>query len=576
MSTGSSGAFRVGPDADPDRYLLGAAVASGAEGILYRGSIVISSGVEIAVAIKMLQPRFLSRVDDWHARWMEQVELLRSLQIPGVVRVRDGFLGPLPHAAGEPGEGRTLYLVMNWVEGEPLDEWVRRRRDRDPFDALKLLLGVAAALDLMHSGRATGGIPVVHLDVKPSNILVSDEGTVLVDFGLTRGLPAGQRLSGVAGTPGYLPPEATEAGVYTPATDRYAFGGVSYFVLTGEEPPPEHDPVAVRASLAAVPVLAERPEALDLVMAMLDADPTRRPTSLANWVGQLRRSSLGPLAEALPPEAPTRHPHAPEAGGLPHRRRRPALVRVASVAAIVLAVGATSVLLVRARSGSADRRESGPNSVSSTATQPPVVFGPDDFSNRSSGWREDDSESVFYGYDGGAYRVLVRRPSTYLYSTPRVYSAPAGRDAAPVELTRLEGDVHVGVNARYMSDARGYFGLVCRAGDLGYIARIAPNGEWEILKGDVKGSEVRAVSLKRGRKFFQGAAAIHPREFLYRLRLECLGAGPTSVRLYVNDGLIGQVIDPEGLPRGGAGLYVDAQQEPGVEVVFDDFVISRP
>ncbi len=116
----------------------------------------------------MLQPRFLARVNEWHARWSEQVELLRSLQVPGVVRVRDGFLGPLPHAPDEAGEGTTLYLVMNWVEGEALDEWVRRRPERDPFDALKLLLGVAAALDLMHSGGATGGIPVVHRDVKPS------------------------------------------------------------------------------------------------------------------------------------------------------------------------------------------------------------------------------------------------------------------------------------------------------------------------------------------------------------------------------------------------------------------------
>ena len=211
MTTGSSAGapqFCVGPETDPDRYALGTAVSSGAEGILYTGSITTAAGVTLDVAIKMLQPRFLSHVEEWHVRWAEQVELLRSLQAPGVVPVRDGFLGPLPHAPGLAGGGETLYLVMNWVDGQTLDEWVRHRPDRNPIDDLKVLVPVAAALDLMHSGRATGGVPVVHRDIKPANILVTEHGSVLVDFGLTRGLPDGQRLTGVAGTPGYLAPES--------------------------------------------------------------------------------------------------------------------------------------------------------------------------------------------------------------------------------------------------------------------------------------------------------------------------------------------------------------------------------
>ncbi|HSH58070.1 MAG TPA: hypothetical protein VK988_00190, partial [Acidimicrobiales bacterium] len=85
MNPRSRSEFRVGPAADPDRYVLGEAVGSGAEGILYRGTITTATGVELLVAIKMLQPHLLPRVDEWHARWSEQVELLRSLQVPGVV-----------------------------------------------------------------------------------------------------------------------------------------------------------------------------------------------------------------------------------------------------------------------------------------------------------------------------------------------------------------------------------------------------------------------------------------------------------------------------------------------------------
>lgn len=335
--------FRIGPDADPDRYVLGAAVASGAEGILYRGSITTATGLVLAVAVKMLQPRFLSRVDEWHARWSEQVELLRSLQVPGVVRVRDGFVGPLPHAAGEPGEGRTLYLVMNWVEGEPLDEWVRRHPDRNPLEALKMLLEVAVALDLMHSGQSTGGTPVLHRDVKPSNVLVGSEGTVLVDFGLTRGLPEGHRLSGVVGTPGYLAPEAAGAGVYTPASDRYAFGAVAYFVLTGEDPPTGHEPQTLRASLAAVPAFAGLPEAVDRVMELLDADPVVRPRSVANWLGLLRGSSLSGFPEVLAPQAPGRNPqpafeHEKPSGRRQLRRRLPVVAVICVVLGLFSAV----------------------------------------------------------------------------------------------------------------------------------------------------------------------------------------------------------------------------------------------
>ena len=115
MSRAAAQAFRLGPDTDPDYYVVGATpVASGTEGILYRGSLT-AGNAELEVAVKMLQPCFLHRVEEWFPRWSEQVELLRSLHFPGVVGVRDGFMGPLPHPPGQAGDDRTLYLVMNWV-----------------------------------------------------------------------------------------------------------------------------------------------------------------------------------------------------------------------------------------------------------------------------------------------------------------------------------------------------------------------------------------------------------------------------------------------------------------------------
>ena len=96
--------YRVGPDAEPDRYRLGPVVGAGSEGVLYRGSITTPSGATLHVAVKMLHPRYQARIEHWRRRWAEQVELLRSLQAPGVVAVRDGFVGPRLHKPTQEGE----------------------------------------------------------------------------------------------------------------------------------------------------------------------------------------------------------------------------------------------------------------------------------------------------------------------------------------------------------------------------------------------------------------------------------------------------------------------------------------
>ena len=314
-SVTTSEAFRVGPFDDPDRYEIGPPVEGGAEGILYRGQLVTpTSRLSLSVAVKALQPAYASRIDQWAARWRDQVELLRSLQIPGLVGVREGFVGPLPHHQGAETAGRNLYLVMNWVEGEALDHWVLRQRGVDIGHALKLLLPVAVAVDTMHGGQLTGSVPVVHRDIKPANILIGPGGSVLVDFGLTKGLSIGHPV-GRAGTPGYIAPEVVAGGGYTPAADRYAFGATVFFLLTGRHPSTTGQPSELRRLLETSPAGGETgnggaipPELVERVVAMLDPDPLRRPAALANWIAQLRQSSLDDevLTVRLAPPAPAR------------------------------------------------------------------------------------------------------------------------------------------------------------------------------------------------------------------------------------------------------------------------------
>ncbi|MDQ6949083.1 MAG: protein kinase, partial [Actinomycetota bacterium] len=341
-----SSEFWVGPHDDPDRVRLGPAVASGAEGVLYRGTLGSEDG-PIGVAVKMLQPGHLERLSEWTTRWREQVELLGRAKVPGLVGVLGGFVGPLPHPPGtaDPSTA-SLYLIMDWVEGVSLDRWAHTLEAPQPEQLLLVLVPVAAALDLLHSGAATGGVAVLHRDVKPANIVIRPGGdTVLVDLGGVRGLDDAIRRSGVAGTPGYVAPEVRSDRRWGPEADRYSLGAVAFYLLTGDEPPVEATTEELHQRLLAAAILDGRTELADHVLAMLDPLPDRRPASLANWVAQLRRSSMVALSGevGLAPRAPGRHPASRQhriSVGSQRRWRRPQRWRTTVVALLLLGAGA--------------------------------------------------------------------------------------------------------------------------------------------------------------------------------------------------------------------------------------------
>jgi hypothetical protein len=216
---------------------------------------------------------------------------------------------------------------MNWVDGEPLDRWADAHPDATPQDCLELLLPVATALDLMHSGAYTGGVPLVHRDVKPPNHLVTPRGTVLVDTGLARGLPGGSASGAVGGTPGYIAPEVLDDGVHSPAADRYSFGLVAWRLLTRRQPPEQ--PTLAELAGGLEDAHPEEPRLTAHVLAMLDEDPNIRPARLANWCAQLGGSSLDPDSDP-----PVLAPLAPIAA-TQSRTRRPSVRGAVAIVAVV-------------------------------------------------------------------------------------------------------------------------------------------------------------------------------------------------------------------------------------------------
>lgn len=309
--------YFIGPADAPDRYHLEHLVARGGEGELWKATITVD-GVSLPVAAKLLAAAQEPDLDDWVQRWYRQTELLRSLDHPNLVKVREVFTGPAPHLQGAADTGTVgLFLVMNWVDGTNLEGWVARNPQRDLLDSLRVMAPVAAAVDYLHGGAATG-TPTLHRDIKPANVIVEAGGGVkLVDFGFAH--LGSQPATTLVGTPTFLAPEVVAGGPATEASDRFSLGATTYYVLTGEIPNPT-DFSGSRSRLLAVRGSEGRDDIADHVLAMVNPDPSMRPNGAVSWAQALAAGAVsgtfgaGVLPDGPPLAASTAGPSVPLGG----------------------------------------------------------------------------------------------------------------------------------------------------------------------------------------------------------------------------------------------------------------------
>ncbi len=156
------------------------------------------------------------------ARFRREARLMAFMAHPNVVRVFDLN-----------DEGEAPWVVLEYVRGRTLKELLAERGAFSPAETADILDQIAAALGHLHAGG------LVHLDVKPQNLLVTPEGTVkLIDFGLAQHTGAVQEVINGAtfGTAAYLAPEQASGEPVEVATDVYALGCVVYELLTGRPP----------------------------------------------------------------------------------------------------------------------------------------------------------------------------------------------------------------------------------------------------------------------------------------------------------------------------------------------------
>ncbi len=179
------------------------------------------------VAVKMLNLALLVRAGT--ERFEREGNVLARLAHPNIAHLIDAGIAA----------GSQPYLVLEYIEGEPIDRWCDRR-GLDVRAKVHLFLDVLDAVAHAHSNL------VLHRDLKPSNILVTPEGQVkLLDFGIAtlldaRDAPAPPtaltQLNGQAFTPAYAAPEQVQGGSVTTGTDVYALGVLLYQLLSGQHP----------------------------------------------------------------------------------------------------------------------------------------------------------------------------------------------------------------------------------------------------------------------------------------------------------------------------------------------------
>jgi serine/threonine-protein kinase len=183
------------------------------------------------VALKVLHPELAASLGP--DRFQREVRLAARLQHPHILTVLDS--GAVGRAGSQTGS-ELLWFTMPYVEGESLRERLRRERQLQVDDALRIAREAASALHYAHEHG------VIHRDIKPENLLITRDGhTLVADFGIARSLAASEEKlteTGLAiGTPAYMSPEqaAGDRGLDA-RTDQYSLATVLYEMLAGEAP----------------------------------------------------------------------------------------------------------------------------------------------------------------------------------------------------------------------------------------------------------------------------------------------------------------------------------------------------
>lgn len=183
------------------------------------------------VAVKILHSNFAGD-DDFVARFKREAQAAGKLSHPNIVSMYDvGF------------DQGYHYIVMEYIEGETLKEYITRHERISIDNAVKFTIAIAEGLEHAHA------MGIVHCDIKPHNVLITKQGRIKVtDFGIARAMNAGTTMmytNSIMGSAHYLSPEQASGKPVNGSTDIYSLGAVLYEMLTGRVPYEGETPISV-------------------------------------------------------------------------------------------------------------------------------------------------------------------------------------------------------------------------------------------------------------------------------------------------------------------------------------------
>ncbi|MGD2104494.1 MAG: Stk1 family PASTA domain-containing Ser/Thr kinase [Anaerolineae bacterium] len=291
-----------------NRYRLLTCIGSGGMAVVYKA---VDTLLERRVAVKVLRRRFASD-PEFLERFQREARAAANLDHPNIVTVFD---------VGKDGDQH--YIVMEFVDGQDLKTLIRQEGRLSVSKALDIATQVAAGVGHAHKGG------VIHRDVKPQNVLITQDGCAKVaDFGIARALSESGLTDAdtVWGSPTYLAPEQAAGEPPTPASDVYSIGVLMYEMLAGSPPFRADNPtaLAMKHLREEPPPLSVRnpkvPPKLDwIVRKVLSKEPSARyrtADQLAHVLEEYRlqveqptgpQPAVTPAASSAPPQKePTR------------------------------------------------------------------------------------------------------------------------------------------------------------------------------------------------------------------------------------------------------------------------------
>lgn len=262
------------------RYEVQEKIGVGGMADVYRGKDTLLGR---PVAIKILHQNFGSD-QDFVARFKREAQAAGKLNHQNVVSMYDVGYDQGFH-----------YIIMEYVAGCTLKEYIQHHSRVTIQEAVKITIAIAEGLEHAHM------MGIVHCDVKPHNILITDAGRVKVtDFGIARAINSAATMmytNSVMGSAHYISPEQASGKTINVSTDIYSLGVVLYELLTGEVPFRGENPVSVALQHVKDRVIAPRiknslvpPQLEQVVLTALEKEPGKRFGSISEMIQALRMS----------------------------------------------------------------------------------------------------------------------------------------------------------------------------------------------------------------------------------------------------------------------------------------------